>query len=186
MEEKTMVEAALFAATGPLRVEDIVGKTGLDEASVRYALKDLRMEYDLRGSAIMISTAGGTYRMMLRPDCQQFVGVFARPEMPGGVMRTLSTIAYNQPVLQSKLVKVRGPRAYEDVHILRDMGFVSARSVGQTVELSTTAKFAEQFGIGSNNKAAIRKWIEDNASNIRQDGGGGEDESPGQNPDGTQ
>ncbi len=168
MEDKTMVEAALFAATAPLRVEDIVGRTGLDEASVRYALKDLRMEYDLRGSAIVISNAGGAYRMVLRPDCQKFTGAFARPEMPGGVMRTLSTIAYNQPVLQSKLVKVRGPRAYEDVHILREKGLVSAKSVGQTVELTTTPKFAEQFGIGSNSKAAIRKWIEDNASNMRQ------------------
>ena len=178
MEDKTMVEAALFAATAPLKVEDIVSRTGLDEASVRYALKD-----DFRGSAIMISVAGGAYRMMLRPDCQKFTGVFARPEMPGGVMRTLSTIAYNQPVLQSKLVKVRGPRAYEDVHILRDMGLVSARSVGQTVELSTTPKFAEQFGIGSNSKAAIRKWIEDNAANMRQADGG---ESAPQDPNDVQ
>ena len=183
MEDKTMVEAALFAATAPLKVEDIVSRTGLDEASVRYALKDLRMEYDFRGSAIMISVAGGAYRMMLRPDCQKFTGVFARPEMPGGVMRTLSTIAYNQPVLQSKLVKVRGPRAYEDVHLLRDMGLVSARSVGQTVELSTTPKFAEQFGIGSNSKAAIRKWIEDNAANMRQADGG---ESAPQDPNDVQ
>ena len=90
MEDKTMVEAALFAATAPLKVEDIVSRTGLDEASVRYALKDLRMEYDFRGSAIMISVAGGAYRMMLRPDCQKFTGVFARPEMPGGVMRVPS------------------------------------------------------------------------------------------------
>lgn len=79
-------------------------------------------------------------------------------------MRTLVTIAYNQPVLQSKLVKVRGPRAYEDVKVLRGMGLVSASSNGQTKELSTTAKFAEQFGIGTNSKAAIRKWIEENSS----------------------
>ncbi|KUE73911.1 hypothetical protein AUQ37_00950 [Candidatus Methanomethylophilus sp. 1R26] len=79
-------------------------------------------------------------------------------------MRTLVTIAYNQPVLQSKLVKVRGPRAYEDVKVLRSMGLVSASSNGQTKELSTTAKFAEQFGIGTNSKAAIRKWIEENSS----------------------
>ena len=59
MEDKTMVEAALFAATDSLRVADIVSRTGLDEASVRYALKDLKMEYDMRDSAIIISDAGG-------------------------------------------------------------------------------------------------------------------------------
>lgn len=164
-----MVEAALFAATGPLRVADIVSRTGLDEASVRYALKDLRMEYDMRDSAIMISATGGDYRMMLRPDCQKFTDLFARPEMPGGVMRTLSTIAYNQPVLQTNLVKVRGPRAYEDVHILQDMHLVSKRPSGNTYELTTTKQFAEQFGIGVNSKEAIRKWIKENASNMGGD-----------------
>ena len=169
MEEKTIVEAALFAATDSLRVSDIVERTGLDEAAVRYALKDLRMEYDMRDSAIMISEAGGEYRMMLRPDCKKFTGMFARPEMPAGVMRTLSTIAYNQPVRQSKLVEVRGPRAYEDVHILVDMGFVSAKVCGQTKELTTTPKFSEQFGIGSTKKADIRKWIEEQVNAGKQD-----------------
>ena len=135
-----MVEAALFAATESLRVADIVSHTGLDEASVRYALKDLKMEYDMRDSAIIISDAGGEYRMVLRPDCNEFTGLFARPDMPAGVMRTLSTIAYNQPVMQSKLVAVRGPRAYDDVHTLVDMGLVHARPVGQSKELTTDAK----------------------------------------------
>lgn len=160
MEDKTMVEAALFAATDTLRVADIVSRTGLDEASVRYALKDLRMEYDMRDSAIMISEAGGGYRMVLRPDCKRFTGLFTRPDMPAGVMRTLSTIAYNQPVLQSKLVAVRGPRAYEDVHTLVEMGLISAKQSGQSKELTTTPKFSEQFGIGSTRKEDIRKWLE--------------------------
>lgn len=155
----------MFAATESLRVSDIVSRTGLDEASVRYALKDLKMEYDMRDSAIMISEAGGDYRMVLRPDCTKFTEMFARPEMPAGVMRTLSTIAYNQPVLQSKLVTVRGPRAYEDVHTLVDMGFVRARVCGQSKELTTTAKFSEQFGIGSTRKEDIRKWIEEQSRN---------------------
>ena len=160
MEDKTMVEAALFAATDTLRVADIVSRTGLDEASVRYALKDLRMEYDMRDSAIMISEAGGGYRMVLRPDCKKFTGLFTKPELPAGVMRTLSTIAYNQPVLQSKLVSVRGPRAYEDVHTLVDLGLVSAKQSGQSKVLTTTPKFSEQFGIGSTRKEDIRKWLE--------------------------
>ena len=157
MDERTIVEAALFAATESLRVDDIVARTGLSEPDVRYALKDLKMEYDMRNSAIVISEAAGNYRMVLRQEYQKYIDDFARPAIPGGVMRTLVTIAYNQPVLQSKLVKVRGPRAYEDVKVLRSMGLVSASSNGQTKELSTTAKFAEQFGIGTNSKAPIRK-----------------------------
>ncbi|AGI47249.1 segregation and condensation protein B [Thermoplasmatales archaeon BRNA1] len=160
MRDKTAVEAALFAATAPLTVADIVERTGLPEADVRYALKDLRMEYDMRDSAIIISATGGEYRMMLRPEYQKYTDLFARPEMPPGVMRTLSAIAYNQPVLQSKLVKARGPRAYEDVARLIEMGYVYSRPSGPTYELTTTKKFSEDFGIGSTRKEDIRKWIE--------------------------
>jgi len=176
-----MVEAALFAATGPLTPVDIAGRTGLDEASVRYALKDLRMEYDMRGSAIIISKTGEEYRMMLRPDCVGFTDLFARPEISGGMMRTLSTIAYNQPVLQSKLVRTRGPRAYDDVHRLSDMGLVSAKPCGQSYELTTTNKFAEQFGIGSTRKADIKKWIESMAK-----GGVPGEDAPEQPEDGKE
>ena len=163
MEDKTAVEAALFAADAPLRPSDIAARTGLDESAVAGALRELRQEYDLRGSAIVISAVAGAYRMMLRPECTRFIGAFARPDLPGGAMRTLSTIAYNQPVLQSKLVAVRGPRAYDDVRLLTERGLISAKPAGQTVELTTTAKFSEVFGIGSTRRADIRKWIEQQA-----------------------
>ena len=80
--------------------------------------------------------------------------------MTPGMMRTLSTIAYNQPVLQSELFKTRGPRTYDDVLMLIEMGFVSAKKSGQTKELTTTKKFLEYFGIEANSKDGIRKWIE--------------------------
>lgn len=160
MEDKTIVEAALFAATDTLRVSDIVERTGLEDSSVRYALKDLRREYDDRDSAIMISEAGGGYRMVLRPECKKYTDLFTRPDLPKGVMHTLLVIAYHQPVMQTNLVKVRGPRIYEDVHTLVDMGFVNAKRSGQSKELTTTPKFSEQFGIGSTRKDDIRKWID--------------------------
>ena len=59
---------------------------------------------------------------------------------------------------------VRGPRAYDDVHTLIDMGLVHARPVGQSKELTTTPKFSEQFGVGSTKKADIKKWIEEQAN----------------------
>ncbi len=62
--------------------------------------------------------------------------------------------------MQSELFKVRGPRTYDDVHALVEMGFVSAKKSGQSKELTTTKKFSEYFGIGSTRKDDIRKWIE--------------------------
>ena len=160
MNAKAAVEAALFSAAGNLRISEMAEKTGLTEEEVRTALLDLRRDYDVRESAIMIAKIGGEYRMMLRTEYTECAGSFSKAEMTPGMMRTLSTIAYNQPVLQSELFKIRGPRTYDDVHALVEMGFVSAKKSGQTKELTTTKKFSEYFGIGSTRKDDIRKWIE--------------------------
>ncbi|MDO5861413.1 MAG: SMC-Scp complex subunit ScpB [Thermoplasmata archaeon] len=174
MEAKGAVEAALFSSSENLRISDIAERTGFPEEEVRTALMDLRREYDDRDSAIVIAKIGSEFRMMLRSEYSDYTGKFGKAEMSGGLMRTLSTIAYNQPVLQSDLVKTRGPRAYEDVHALEEMDFVSAKRVGQTKELTTTKRFSEYFGIGSTRKADIRKWIEAQASNQRPPEGGSE------------
>lgn len=164
MEAKGAVEAALFSSSDNLRISDIAERTGFPEEEVRTAMMDLRREYDDRDSAIVIAKIGSEYRMMLRSEYSDYTGRFGKAEMSGGLMKTLSTIAYNQPVLQSELVKTRGPRAYEDVHRLIELDFVSGKRTGQTLELTTTKKFSEYFGIGSTRKADIRKWIEAQAA----------------------
>ncbi len=148
-------------------MSQIAEKTGFPEEEIRTALMDLRREYDDRDSAIIIAKIGNEFRMMLRSEYSDYAGMFGKAEMAGGVMRTLSTIAYNQPLLQSDLVKTRGPRAYEDVHKLIEMDFVSGKRKGQTMELTTTKKFAEYFGIGSTRKEDIRRWIEAQATNSK-------------------
>ena len=166
MNVKAMVEAALFSSAVPLKISDIAKKADMPEEEVRLAMVDLRREYDTRDSAIMIAKLGSEYRMMLRTEYDHCTGRFSQAEMSNGLMRTLSTIAYNQPVLQSELFRTRGPRTYDDVHQLVEMGFVSAKKAGQTRELTTTKRFSEYFGIGSTRKDNIRAWIESQAKNL--------------------
>lgn len=165
MDPKCAVEAALFSSAEGLRISEISARTGIPEEEIRTAVMDLRRDYDERGSAIMIAKIGNQFRMMLRTEYSDFTGMFAKAEMSGGLMRTLSTIAYNQPVLQSELFKTRGPRTYDDVHKLIELGFVSGKKSGQTLELTTTKRFSEYFGIGSTRKSDIRAWIEAQAKN---------------------
>lgn len=166
VDEKGAVEAALFSSPEAIGISAIAEKTGIDETVIRYALRDLKREYDERESAIVIAKIGTDYKMMLRPEYSDYTGSFGRAEMTGGMMRTLSTIAYNQPVLQSELFKARGGRTYDDVPALIEMGFVTGKRKGQTLELTTTKKFCEHFGIGSTKVADIRKWIESQAKNL--------------------
>ncbi len=166
MSVKRAVEAALFSSAENLKLSEIADKTGIPVNEVRYALLDLRREYNNRESAITIAKFGSEYRMMLRTEYAEYTGMFSKAEMSGGTMRTLSTIAYNQPVLQSELFKNLGSRVYDDVRELMERGFVSGKKQGQTLELKTTRKFKEYFGITGSGKKAIIKWIEEQSRNM--------------------
>jgi len=156
----------LFSSAENLKLSEIADKTGIPVDEVRYALLDLRKEYNNRESAITIAKFGSEYRMMLRTEYAEYTGMFSRADMSGGLMRTLSTIAYNQPVLQSELFKSLGSRVYDDVKDLMERGFVNGRKQGQTLELTTTRKFKEYFGITGTGKEAITEWIKEQSRNL--------------------
>jgi len=162
LESKGAVEAALFAASGGLRVRDIAELTGLSDSTVRSSLKELAAEYEERGSAIRILKIGPEYLMQLREEYARYSEKFSRMEISPALMKTLSTIAYNQPALQSDLFRARGSRAYDDVRELIEMDLVHGKPKGQTLELTTTRKFAEYFGIEGGRPEDVRRWIEEN------------------------
>ena len=160
MNTRSAVEAALFSSSEPIRLQDIADKINVPIEEVRYAVKDLMSEYEERDSAITIIKVGAEYRMKLRDEYTDFAGEFTRLEMTKGMMKTVVTIAYNQPVMQSELCRNLGSRVYDDVRALREMGLVSGKRVGQSLELTTTKKFSEYFGISSTKPEDIRAWIE--------------------------
>lgn len=160
MDPKGAVEAALFSSPDPLRIIDISQRTGLSEGEVKNGLKQLEMEYDRDDSAIKIAKIGSEYIMQLRDEYRDIAGKFSEQEIPKGTLKTAVTIAYHQPILQSELAKNLGPRVYDDMKILLDLDLVHGKRKGQTLELTTTKKFSEYFGIEGTSKEAIRKWIE--------------------------
>jgi len=58
------------------------------------------------------------------------------------------------------LVRMIGDVAYEEVQHLRGLGLVRTEPKGSTLELSTTRRFAEYFGIPSGRPEEIRRLLE--------------------------
>ncbi|MCL2143504.1 MAG: SMC-Scp complex subunit ScpB [Methanomassiliicoccaceae archaeon] len=160
MDARGAVEAALFASAKGLRVIDIANQTGLTEEAVRVALKSLAIEYERMGSAITIAKIDAEYAFQLRSEYAHYAEKFSEIEIAKGVLRTAAAIAYNQPLLQSELFRTLGARVYDDVRKLMELDLITGRHKGQTLELTTTKKFAEYFGIEGTSKADIKKWIE--------------------------
>jgi segregation and condensation protein B len=161
MDQKGAVEAALFSASGPLSVKEIAARIGLSESGVRTSLKALAAEYENRGSAIKIAKIGPEYVMQLRDEYTDCAGKFSEMELTKSMMKTLSTVAYNQPVLQSELCRTLGAKVYDDVKRLMDAELINGKPTGQTLELTTTKHFLEYFGVEGTGKEAVRKWIEE-------------------------
>jgi hypothetical protein len=81
-------------------------------------------------------------------------------ELAARTLKALTLIAYHQPILQSKLVRMFGEPAYEEVGRLRGLGLIHASTKGSTLELTTTRQFAEYFGIASGKPEEIRLYLE--------------------------
>jgi len=153
------VEAVLFAASQPLRAADIADILGVGPEAVRKEIKLLDKEYEERGTAFEIAKIGQRYSLQLRQEYNQYALPFADLDMSPEVLKAASIIAYNQPILQSDLVKLLGSGVYDKVRTLRQMGLVTGKHVGQSLLLSTTREFSERFGLGTK-KEEIKEWME--------------------------
>jgi segregation and condensation protein B len=105
--------------------------------------------------------------MQLKPQYVRDVKRLAsRQLLTYGPMKTLSFIAYRQPVTQSYLAKVRGNLAYGHVKQLREIGLISEERLGRTKVLRTTPNFADYFNL-SHDMPAMKKQLEKLFQNIK-------------------
>jgi segregation and condensation protein B len=155
------VEAILFAAGKPMSVHDLTEALGApDHRPVQTALKALQKAYANRQTAIELRRVGERYGLQLREAFAPAARPVTPVDMAPRTLKALTLIAYHQPILQSRLVRMLGETAYEEVQRLRDANLVRGEPKGSTLELTTTRQFAEQFGLVSTKPEEIRKFLE--------------------------
>jgi len=155
------VEAVLFASGKPLAVKEIAGALGLDDyRPVQRAVRTLEQTYGNRQSALEVRRVGDRYALQLQEKFVPTVHAVTPVEMTARTLRALTLIAYHQPILQSHLVRMIGDVAYEEVQHLRGIGLIHTEPKGSTLELTTTRRFAEYFGISSTRPEEIRRFLE--------------------------
>ena len=155
------VEAVLFAAGKPLSAKEISGALALEDArSVQKAVRTLEQTYGNRQSALEVRRVGDRYALQLQEKFVPAVHSVTPVEMAPRTLKALTLVAYHQPLLQSVLVRMIGDSAYEEVQHLRGLGLVHTDPKGATLELSTTKRFAEYFGIASTRPEEIRRFLE--------------------------
>lgn len=85
---------------------------------------------------------------MKEPYASRVNGLAGKPDITKGSLRMLAYISKNEPVMQNSVVKAFGSSTYDHVRELIEKDFVSAKRVGRTKRLATTARFREYFNLG--------------------------------------
>lgn len=147
------IEALLFAAAGPLRVEELAARLP-EGADVAAGLAVLETIYAGRGVEL-VSVAGG-WRFQTAADLAWLMT--EEREEPRRLSRaaqeTLAIIAYHQPVTRAEIEAVRGVQASRGtLDVLLELDLVRMRgrrrSPGRPVTYGTTDAFLEHYGLAS-------------------------------------
>ena len=145
-----LLEAALYVAGRPLTINELcsVLSTRSKNKTKKYT-KALIREYSTRNTALeILELKDERYVLQLKADFTPLVRKLVnRPLLSSGPLKTLSYIAYRQPISQKRVIQARGQHAYGHVKLLRDMGLVAAEHAGRSMTLRTTDYFADYFGL---------------------------------------
>ena len=154
-EAKLLAEASLFMSTEPLSIAQLSNVLGISElGECTASLNELYKEFNTRNSSLeIVKTDDGRYRMQVRQEFLPKVKRFAATtDLPTSVIRTLSVVAFKQPVTQSEIAKLRGNKAYEHIDQLEKQGFIKKTRKGHTYLLETTRKFDGYFQLPFDSK----------------------------------
>ena len=149
-EATARIEAALYSAGRPLRIEDIIRASGTESRTKTLALIDSIMKKTKSAFKALeiVILPDGSYVMQLKPEYSSTIKRYAsKPVLPNATLKTLSYIAYMQPISSKQLVETRGSGVYSHLKELRQLDYIASQNVGRMKIFSTTDKFQKYFGI---------------------------------------
>ena len=153
IENLKRVEAALFVSGRFLSTQELVALTDLNPILLNSALEKLSEKYDDK-SAIEIINNGDLWKMDVKVEHKTIVNKLATGsnEFSRAEQETLAVIAHKSPIMQSKVIKTRGNKAYEHIKRFVEVGLLKSKKAGRSRELSLSEGFYDYFSLGKKEK----------------------------------
>ncbi len=144
--KKSLIEAALFVSENPLSVKKLSKISGIESSKeITGILDEIKKDFDSRGIHLILTPEG--YQFQVRDEFLDAVAnLTPYSDLTSGALRSLSLIAFRQPITQSQLVKIQGNKAYNYIKRLEKKGLVNSDRAGRTKILKTTKEFEKYFG----------------------------------------
>jgi segregation and condensation protein B len=148
--ELALVEAGLYVAGRPLDLKTLANLSGTrSKRKVRKLAQALVENYANRDTALeVLELEGERFVMQLKAEYTAKVRKLAtKPLLSSGPLKTLSYIAFRQPISQPQVINVRGHHAYGHLKQLEEMELIVREGVGRKKMIRTTEFFADFFGL---------------------------------------
>lgn len=149
-EAMARLEASLYSSGRPLTIEELIRASGTESRTKTLALMTnlVKKTKSVFRAIEVASLPDGSYVFQLKPEFNTVIRKYAsKPLLPTATLKTLSYIAYMQPVSSKRLVEVRGSGVYMHLKLLQQLDYIEHQNVGRLKIYNTTEKFQKYFGI---------------------------------------
>lgn len=156
-ESAEKVEAVLFIAGRFLSLQDLVVLTDVNPVLLKSILHELEKKY--AHGVLRLTQRNNAWKMDVAEKYHYLINKLATgsAEFTKAEQETLAIIAFKQPVKQSVVIKIRGNKSYDHIKKFRDLGLVTAKRIGHTLELSLSEEFYEYFNVHKKEVADLEK-----------------------------
>lgn len=144
------LEAALYSAGRPLTIEELIKASGTESRTKTLALMTgiVKKTKSAFRALEIAALPDGSYVFQLKPEYNTVIRKYAsKPLLPTATLKTLSYVAYMQPISSKRLVEVRGSGVYLHLKLLEQLAYIEHQNVGRLKIYNTTEKFQKYFGI---------------------------------------
>lgn len=144
------LEAALYSAGRPLTIEELIRASGTESRTKTLSLMTgiVKKTKSAFRALEIASLPDGSYVFQLKPEYNTVIRKYAsKPLLPTATLKTLSYVAYMQPISSKRLVEVRGSGVYLHLKLLEQLAYIEHQNVGRLKIYNTTEKFQKYFGI---------------------------------------
>lgn len=159
-KELALLEAALYVAGRPLDLGTLGSVIGTRSRHKVLKLARVLVErYKSYNSSLeLFELEGQRFVLQLKAEYTPRVRKLSlRPILTKGPLRTLSYVAFHQPVLQTKVVEARGSHAYSHLKKLEELKLITREGAGKTRVIRTTPFFTDYYGLSHDLRAMKRK-----------------------------